>query len=265
MRLPSSLFSSLFPHRCPAPSPRHCCSYPTHEQSLAAGCGGCCSCPSSHRRCACSLSSLSMSSLLPISTPQAAARGGGWGCCGGGPHRPLAVVVVGRWAVLVRPCLCWCPCPHPLSLPLSFSFLLSFLLSLSLSSSSSCPIVVVVVPPAPHRPCPHCSRCSPCKRSLAAGVARAVVVPRNPVPVLVLLSSVLAPLSCPCSGSGECWDVPVVPWLSPSPSLLWSLPLSCPFPVPIVPGLMLPISTLRAVARSSSGGSWIPWAFPVSR
>jgi hypothetical protein len=187
MRLPSSLFSSLFPHRCPAPSPRRCCSYPTHEQSLAAGCGGCCSCPSSRRRCACSLSSLSMSSLLPISTPRAVARGGGWGCCGGGPRRPLAVVVVGRWAVLgrpCRPCLCWCPCPHPLSLPLSFSlslplsfsfslplsFSLSLPLSFSLSSSSSRPVVVVVVPPAPHRPCPRYSRCSPRKRSLAAGL-----------------------------------------------------------------------------------------------
>ena len=117
MWLPLSLLLSLFPYRCPAPSPRRLSISTPHEQSLAGGCGGAVrsDCPA-------------VVALVPSpQCPYPRARSGGWGCCGDGggggghhrPHRDLAVMVVVQWGVLGRPCLRWCPRPHPLSLSLS--------------------------------------------------------------------------------------------------------------------------------------------------
>ena len=79
-----------------------------------------------------------------------------------------------------------------------------------------------------------------------------VVIPRHPVPILILLlSSVLAPSSTlravARNSGGECWVAPLVP-------------LSCLFLCPLSLGLLLPVSTLRAVAHSGSDRCWIPQA-----
>jgi hypothetical protein len=76
---------------------------------------------------ACYLSLSSLASLLPISTPRAVARSGGWGCSGGGGHphprlphccghRIVGVLGHARRSVVVLPHSCyrrWL-CPFPL-------------------------------------------------------------------------------------------------------------------------------------------------------
>ena len=117
MQLPLSLLLLLFPHHCPAPSPRHLSiSHPTSNRSWV-GVGV--------------LFMLIIPLLLRLfplpNVPILAACSSGWGCCGdsgggGGHYCPchhLTIMVVMWWGVLGHPCLCWCPRPHLLSLSLS--------------------------------------------------------------------------------------------------------------------------------------------------
>src|ERR1700733_14477295 len=82
--------------------------------------------------------SLSSSSLHPVSTPQAVACGGSWGCCGGGGPQVLSVV-----RVFVFPAL---PpvVPFPLLLLVSFPPPLVVLFPLLIVSF---PLLVVLFPP----------------------------------------------------------------------------------------------------------------------
>jgi hypothetical protein len=243
MRLPSSLFSSRSLAIVPLPLPVVDARVHAASNCSRRGVGGavrahppvvvapapslCCPCP----RC----------SLFP-------------------PHEQLLVAAVGGAVVvvLIVPSPSWLSygggagsslssLPHPLSLPLPFPF--------SLSSSTIRPVVVVItVPSLPPAFTPEAT---------AAGVTRAVVVPHNPHLRFVVVcprTPVHPASSCSQRRRGMLGRAG-----RPSPSLLRSLSLSCTFPVPIVPGLVLPVSTLRAVACSGSGGSGIPWAFPVSR
>ena len=136
--------------------------------------------------------------------------------------------------VLGRPC---CPCPIRCRCHCRFRF----------RFRCPPPRFTPLSLPLPRHRCRCSARSPPPLSSLfpvftpeatAAGVTRAVVVPHDPP--LILLLSVLAPPSTlravARGGGGKCWDVPVVP-LSSSPSLLWSLSLPCPFPVPIIPVL----------------------------
>jgi hypothetical protein len=87
MQLPSSLLPSLSSLPLvfvplPLPVVVAPCFHPRVE--------GRCSCPSSSRRRCCTspLSPSSPSWFLPVSTQRAAARGGGWGLCGGRGRHP---------------------------------------------------------------------------------------------------------------------------------------------------------------------------------
>jgi hypothetical protein len=104
-----------------------------------------------------------------------------------------------------------------------------------------------VVAPAPCCPCPHCSSFPPHEQLLTAAVGDAVMVVAVIILVLAIVVvvqwGVLSRLCCPRSQ---------VRW--------WYLIILSPCSFCCCCLSSHPLSTLRTVARSGSGGCWIPQA-----
>ena len=204
---------------------------------------------------------LFLSSRL-ASIPRAVARRVRGAVCA----QPLRLLPLPVIPVLVAPCFhptsscsrrrLWVPWWWCLAVLVSLCTPLSFRFRCPPPHTARCRrrrAIVDIIFPAP---CPHCSPYRPQQAAAGRGVAGAVVIPRRPVRVLVLLlSSVLAPPSAPRaaarSSGGECRDVPVV--------LLSSLSLSCPFPVLIILVLILSTPHLHyaVVAGAGSRGHYL--------